>query len=135
MNKRLKRYCNDIENVENFEAAKKDNFIGWDCHHRLETHNSDGERRLIDITATELITLGVYYHRPAEEFIFLRANEHMTLHWKDKKREKISEALKGHIVSEETKKKMSEANKGRHHSEEWKRKISEAMKGNKNRCK
>ena len=61
------RYCDDFENIENYEVAKKDNFIGWDCHHRLETHNSDGERRLVDLTKKELIALGVYYHRPAEE--------------------------------------------------------------------
>ena len=42
---------------------------------------------------------------------------------------KVSETLKGHIVSEEVKRKISEAHKGKSLSEEHKRKISEAHKG------
>ena len=120
-------YCDNIENVENYEKAKADNFKGWQCHHRLETHNSNGERRLVDITPKELIALGMYYHRPANELIFLTTKEHRCLHFKGKK---------GKPHSEETKRKISEVNKGKpgtfrgkHHSEETKRKISEAQKG------
>ena len=69
-------YCKDIENVENFEKAKADDFVGWNCHHRLETHNSDGERRLVDISHNELKALGMYYNRPADELIFLTSREH-----------------------------------------------------------
>ena len=113
-------FCKDYENIENYQKALKDNFKGWHCHHRLETHNSDGERRLVDITQAELIALGMYYHRPAEELIFLPRSEHNTLHHK------------GKHCSEETKNKISYANKGKHHSEEIKKKIGEAQKGNKN---
>lgn len=42
--------------------------------------------------------------------------------------EKISNALKGHVLSEETKRKISEAHKGKKLSEEHKKKISEFMK-------
>jgi len=42
---------------------------------------------------------------------------------------KIGEALRGHVVSEETRKKMSEAHKGVKLSEEHKRKIGKARKG------
>ena len=42
---------------------------------------------------------------------------------------KVSETLKGHIVSEETKRKISEAHRGISLSEEHKRKLSEAHKG------
>lgn len=42
-----KQYCKEPEKIENYQKAKKDNFKGWECHHRLETHTSDGERRLI----------------------------------------------------------------------------------------
>ena len=42
---------------------------------------------------------------------------------------KASEALKGHIVSEEMKRKLSESNKGKILSDETKRKISESHKG------
>ena len=126
MGHKFERYCKDYENIENYEAAKKDNFKGWDCHHRLETHTSDGERRLVDISAAELNALGMYYNRPASELIFLTESEHSSLR----------------KVSEETKKKMSKAKKGKylgennsfygkHHSEESKKKMSEANKGNK----
>ena len=82
--KKFEYYCDDIENVENYEKAKADNFIGWDCHHRLETHNSDGKRRIVDISYKELIALGVYWHRPSSELIFLMRKEHLYLHNKGK---------------------------------------------------
>ena len=121
-------YCKDYENIENYQKAKNENFKGWQCHHRLETHNSDGERRLVDITRDELLALGMYYGRPAEELIFLTKSEHSRLHHK------------GKLISEETRKKLSEANKGKHlgkdnpfygkhHSEENRKKLSEANKG------
>ena len=115
----LKYYCKDYENIENYEKALADNFKGWDCHHRLETHNSDGERRLVDITQKELKALGMYYNRPASELIFLTSMEHISLHHKGKKR------------SDEVKNKMSEAwDYDRHFNEETLRRMSEAAKGN-----
>ena len=130
----FERFCKCYENIENYGKAKADNFKGWNCHHRLETHNSDGERRTVDITAAELKTLNIYYNRPASELVFLTISEHTTLHNKGKRRseetkKKMSEALKGRQFSEETRKKMSEALKGRHHSEETKKKMSEKAKG------
>ena len=71
-----KQYCKDYKNIENYEKAKKDNFKGWECHHRLETHTPDGKRRDVDISQKELIALGMYYNRPASELIFLPASEH-----------------------------------------------------------
>ncbi len=115
-----KSYCSEVEKIENFEKAKLDNFKGWDCHHRLETHNSDGERRLVDIKRSELKALGMYYNRPADELIFLTKPDHSSLH------------NKGRHLSEEAKRKMSEAHKGKKLpslSEEHKRKIGEANKG------
>lgn len=61
----FERYCKDYENIENYQKAKADNFKGWCCHHNLETHNSDGKRRDVDITASELKALDMYYNRPA----------------------------------------------------------------------
>ena len=124
----FKRYCKDYQNIENYDKALKDNFKNWEVHHRLETHNSDGERRLVDITADELKALDMYYNRPADELIFIPIYEHSRLH------------MKGKHLSEETRKKMSEANKGKqagennpmygkHHSEETKKKMREAHKG------
>ena len=143
MKHNYKCYCKDYQNIENYEAAKKDNFIGWECHHRLETHNSDGERRLVNISMGELKALDMYWNRPAEELIFLTTSEHNTLHHKGKliseeHKKKVSEASKGnkralgYHHSEETRKKISEARKGKHRSDETKKKIAEASKGNKN---
>ena len=140
-----KKYCKNPENIENFEKAAADNFKGWDCHHRLETHFSSGEKRLVDITRKELKALDMYYDRPPEELIFLRKDEHSRLHNKGKPkteeaRKKLSEALKGKYTgenssfygkthSEEAKKKIGEAQKGKLKSEEHKNKIREAKKG------
>lgn len=143
---RYTQYCKEPEKIENYERAKADNFVGWECHHRLETHNSDGERRLVNISTAELLALGMYYNRPAEELIFLTSSEHHSLHNKgethplygkhhsEQSRHKMSEAKKN--MSEETRKKMSEAhkgkstwNKGKYLSEEHKKKLSETLKG------
>ena len=124
------QFCKSPEFIENYDLAAADNFVGWDIHHRLETHNSDGERRSVDLTKAELKALGTYYNRPAEELIFIRHSEHTVLH------------MKGKHISEETKRKISDAmkgkpglnkgkptwSKGKHFSEEHKRKISEAKK-------
>ena len=133
----FKYYCKDYQNIENYEAAKKDDFKNWEVHHRLETHTSDGERRLVDITADELKALDMYYNRPADELIFLTIYEHSSLHKPSKEtKKKMSDAKKGKPRSAETRKKLSEAhkgkpspNKGKHFSEETKNKLSEAHKG------
>lgn len=141
---RYKLYCKKYQDIENYEKALKDNFKGWHCHHRLETHNSDGERRLVNISAAELLALGMYYNRPAEELIFLTASEHKSLHFSgsgnpmcnEESRNKDSEAHKGEKNpfygkkhSEEARKKISEGNKGKKYSEDSRKKISIAMKG------
>lgn len=124
-----KQYCKDYENIENYDKAKVDNFKGWDCHHRLETWTSDGERRQIDITVAELKALGMYYNRPANELIFLRKSEHTALRKVSlETRNKLSDI--GKNISEETRKKLSMANKGHPVSEETRNKISTANKGN-----
>lgn len=122
-------YCKEYENIENYDKAKVDNFVGWHCHHRLETHNSDGVRRLVDITRDELKALGMCYNRPAEELIFLTASEHKTLHNKGNK------YMIGKHHSAESKQKNSEAHKGKytgeknpmygkHHTAETRNKMS-----------
>ena len=125
--KNFEKYCAEPEKIENYEKAKADNFKGWSCHHRLETHNSDGERRLVDITVAELKALGMYYNRPAEELIFLPVGEHTSLH-----DEGENHPMYGKHHSAESKQKSSEAHKGKKFSEEHKKKIGGAQKGNKN---
>lgn len=131
----LKHYCDNFENIENYEKAKADNFNGWDVHHRLETHTSDGERRLVDITREELKALDMYYHRPASELIFLTKKEHQLLgkpskgyHHSEETKKRLSEANKGKHRSEEIKNKIGEANRGKHRSEEAKKKMSDSIK-------
>lgn len=127
-------FCRTPELIENYDKAIADTTQTWDCHHRLETHNSDGERRSVDLTSVELIALDMYYDRPPEELIFMTSLDHKCLHNVGKPKPK----------SEETRKKMSEAHKGqvpwnkgkhlseeqkRHLSEETRKKLSEAKKG------
>ena len=132
----FERYCKDYENIENYEKALADNFKGWCVHHRLETHNSDGERRPMDITRNELNALGMYYDRPPEELIFLTRSEHMSLHQKWNKRSAETRRKMSKPKSVEHKKNISEAmkgkpgpNKGKKFSEETRNKMSEAHKG------
>lgn len=146
---KYRHYCDNYENIENYQKAAADDFIGWHIHHRLETHNSDGERRLVDITRKELIALDMYYNRPADELIFLTKSEHHSLHSKGESNsmygKKHTDEAKYKIrttwdyekhFTDETKKKMSEAHKGekntnygKHISEEAKKKISAKNKG------
>ena len=130
MSHNFEGYCKNYKNIENYDKAKADNFICWCCHHRLETWTSDGERRLVDISAAELKALDMYYNRPSSELIFMKHGEHSILH------------KKGRCLSEEHKKKLSEARKdrytgennpmyGKKHSDETLRKMREAKKGKK----
>lgn len=140
-----KRFCKEPEKIENYEKALADNFVGWDCHHRLETHTSDGKRRDVDITVAELQALDMYYNRPASELIFLRKGEHTSLRKvSDSTRKKLSELKQGenhHMYgkhhTEESKNKISKATKGENnpmygkkHSDAAKKKMSEKAKGN-----
>ena len=116
-----RNYTSEWYNVENYEKAKADNFEGWICHHRLETHNSDGERRTVDLSREELLALSMYFDRHASELIFLTRGEHMRIHqigkfrdadtWKVI-REKVSKALKGKHQSKDAIAKSAEARKG-----------------------
>ena len=104
----MKYCCEDISRIENYELAKKDDFKGWVCHHRLETHTSEGERRLVDISKEELKALGMYYHRPAGELIFLTKSEHQRLHRKGN-----PGPNRGKRFSEDHKRKIAESNRGK----------------------
>lgn len=121
-------YCTEPEKIENFEKALADNFVGWVCHHRLQTWTSDGDRRLVDISAAELKALGMYYDRPPEELIFMTKAEHSKLHSKGE-----HNPMYGNKHSEETRKKMSCSwDYDKHFSDETKERMSEAKKGEKN---
>src|SRR5574344_897664 len=129
---KLECYCSHIENIENYELAKADNFVDWDIHHRLETHNSDGVLRPVYLSAKELKALGMYYNRPASELIYMKRDEHARLHnngkhFSDETRAKLREAWKHRApVSAETRAKQSAANRGKHPSDETRAKIGAA---------
>ena len=111
--KKLEKYCKDYTKIENYDEAIKSPLI-YDLHHRLEIDEMQSR--------SDLKFLHLYFHRPAEELIFLEHGEHVRLHKAN--------------LSAETKKKMSIAKKGdknpwfgKHHSEETRQKISESCKG------
>lgn len=113
----VKKYCcEDISLIENYEEAMKSP-EKWVCHHRKEV--VDG----VVTSMKELIEQKLYYHRPAEELIFLTKSEHNTLHMSnvsEEYRRKMSEAKKGKkrgTMSEETKRKIAESHQGKH----WKK--------------
>ena len=123
MKHKFERYCKEYENIENYQKALADNFVGWCCHHRKGVY----------IAVEKLKALGMYYNRPASELIFLTESEHDILHKKGKSlseehKKKLSEAHKGKHLSEEHKNKIGEAHKGKKRSEETRKKIAEAKK-------
>ena len=63
----------NVLDIENRDLAAQDFFNGWVCHHKLET-------RGFGYTRKELKALGLYYNRPASEFIYLKTKEHAQLH-------------------------------------------------------
>jgi hypothetical protein len=95
---RIRKICNEIEKVENYDKAVQDNFKGWILHHRLEITLS-GE---FAHTSTELQTMNMYYNRPYFELIFLPKAEHTVLHNRanhlaglyEKRKQKISNSVK-----------------------------------------
>lgn len=153
---KAKEYCcEDISNIENYDAAVKDDKM-WDCHHRNEI--------AMKLSKKELNKANLYFDRPACELIFLTRREHTKLHFnreskqivgmqmanKGKKasaetRAKMSEAMKGRVsptkgkapwnkgktLSDETKAKMSATRKGRTIPIEIRAKMSAAQKGRK----
>ena len=125
-----KQYCKDYQNIENYEKALADNFVGWECHHRLETHTPDGKRRGEDISHKELKALGLYYNRPANELIFLTTREHYIYrkgrHRPAETRRKMAESRKGKYTGEKN------PMYGKHHTDEARRKMAGMKKGEKN---
>lgn len=133
--------CEDMSKIENYDKMLSNTSQVWDCHHRLETHNSDGERRLVDLSIKELQALDMYYDRPASELIFLTHSEHCKLHHvgNNDLYKKISDSRtgkphphkgdKGRVVTKETRDKISKKLQGRHLSDEVRQKLSDSHKG------
>lgn len=61
-----RRFCRDsIERIENYDKAVEDKSKTWVLHHRLEL-TIEGQFAL---SRDDLISMGMYYHRPAFELI------------------------------------------------------------------
>lgn len=115
-------YCGeDISLIENYEEAVSDKENTWLCHHRLETHDENGNWLELEdqVLKKELIEKGRYYHRPASELIFLKKSEHQRIH-------RSSERLAKGLHTERARKRMSEAAKKVKKTPEWNKKNSEA---------
>ncbi len=131
-------FCTKPELIENYDKAINDTTQTWVCHHRLETHNSDGVLRQVALSQKELDALGMLYDRPPEEFIFLTQKEHRILHNSfrdyskitDEARQNISEAQKLRIskMTKQEKRRVFGSRKGQKHSEETRRKMSKSQK-------
>lgn len=68
----LKRYCREpLENIKGYrESVEADG--RYDCHHINE----------LTFTKDELIKMNMYYHRPASELVFMKAEDHSKWHCK-----------------------------------------------------
>lgn len=102
----VERFCDEYWLIENYEEAVNSTDM-WQLHHRLEV-SEDGLHTVY--SSKELLKLGLYYHRPAEELIFLSRTEHTKLHQNTIERRV---AATGRIHGDEARKKMSEAKKGK----------------------
>lgn len=130
---RVYAYCiDDPSSIENYEKAIADKDNTWVCHHKLELRDDYLN------TTDDLIKMGLYYHRPAEELIFLTRKEHLHRHNTNKVRNRniaatLGKCNIGRKLSEEAKAKLGEASRKAHKgvplSDEHKRKISESRKG------
>lgn len=120
MKKSWKRYCkDDITKIENYELAKADDFKGWCIHHRLEFDINGNEVHHPGV----LTRLGMYFHRPYFELIFMKISDHLRMHNVGKKH-----GL-GHKLTEQHKMMLSSINKGRKLSQSTKDKISKSGTG------
>ena len=131
--------CEDIRNIENYDAAVDDKSQKWVCHHRNEI--------TLGLSSEQLIRKHLYYERPASELIFLTSSEHIRLHnlnlteeRKSNQRAGVIEYHSTHEFPQSARDKISAINKeryakgavpwnkGRHWSEEFKKRMSEAKK-------
>lgn len=135
INKKSRYCCEDISNIENYEKAKADNFVGWLIHHRDE-YRVLPSGMIARRTYRELKENGRYYNCPANELIYLTTLDHAKMHpITEEHKESLSRHRKGTKASEETRKKLSLAHMGRKpvnnsgwkHTEEWKNEHTERV--------
>ncbi len=107
--------CEDISMIENYELAVNDTEL-WDCHHRDEIRTLPSGMKVYR-TQQELIDNGRYYDCPANELIFIKHIDHLSLHSLNRptKKEWYDKAIK-----------TRKTNSNNWHSKDTRKKISEA---------
>jgi hypothetical protein len=76
-------YCPErYKEIENYSKAAADDFIGWECHHKLGEHT---------FSRKELKKFGLYYDITPNELVFLTKLDHDKIH---KRQEKAAKAAK-----------------------------------------
>lgn len=138
-------YCrDDVFMIENYQEAIESDEM-YECHHRLESHDSNGNIRPVFLLKKELVALDMYYNRPADELIFLKQKEHRSLHSKNTskfsnktnfinggKKTRFKEGNnpwnKGGKLSTEEKEKISNTVRKTCSDPEWKKAHSEKIK-------
>ena len=74
-------YCKDYKLIENYDKAINDKEYVWDLHHRDEIRELPSG--MVALRSIEYLKLwGLYYHRPADELIFIRNDKHISMHSK-----------------------------------------------------
>lgn len=122
-------YCyEDISLIENYnEAINSDK--QYVCHHKNEI--------ILNKSRIELIKMGLYYNRPANELIFLTRSEHSHIHTNGNNnpmygKNDVNNPNYGSHRTQEQKNNISKSLLGRKLSEEHKNKISIKTKGENN---
>ena len=76
----IKHYCcEDISLIENYEEAMADPDNVWVIHHRFEL-----DCPVYKASKKDLEDFGLYWNRPASELIFMKREDHQSLHTKGK---------------------------------------------------
>lgn len=83
----IQQVCDNYKDIENYDKAIADPDNLWVIHHRKEIDNNGR----IKYMSKDLKQMGLYYHRPADELIFLLPEEHRKMHWESGLRELYSE--------------------------------------------
>lgn len=104
ISKSISIFCDTPEKIENYQEAINDTTEVWDLHHRLEL-TLDGEPAL---RRADLQRMGMYYHRPYFELIFLKKKDHYNLHSAGHKN-----PMYGHKQTPEAIERTRKANLGR----------------------
>lgn len=110
----LRKVCKEIEHVENYNEAINDKEYLWILHHRDEIRELPSG--MVALRSAEYLkSFGLYYHRPADELIFLRNDVHSKLHAK--------------YLTDESKFRMGNSNRGRKFTKEHRDNLSKSHKG------